>query len=379
MKLGLIITSAALQVALDELKRTMMCASFLYLILFKTSVEHNIIILTDMGYVLSQQEESSYELSISYCSEVPNFYERSYPMVGRECLPTETDPDEKIALYYSGNATQKEDCLSRLPVIALVAFVHDEIHFNPLTGLSLLGEEIITAHFSLENSLVSANVKYDCLFMEYKYLWIANICASMQLDSVIVDQGPTERVSMQRVLSKQDHYQELMTSHNNKITNACNGLLYHPAMVLNIRYCRTADKPLLQLSHGLPPDLPCCLLSLMKPRLSVTPEAYLQKLPQVLINTEAEAYHAKLNIKKKDVDHASNSHSTLPLYKVGDPVYFYSNREYGCENTLVMLWQGPIKANQKMDPLNYTKDPNTGHLITRVHTQYMCAVPSTHE
>ncbi|KAJ9066780.1 hypothetical protein DSO57_1006391 [Entomophthora muscae] len=38
MKLGLIITSAAFQVALDELKRTMMCASFLYLILLKTSV-----------------------------------------------------------------------------------------------------------------------------------------------------------------------------------------------------------------------------------------------------------------------------------------------------------------------------------------------------
>ncbi|KAJ9077200.1 hypothetical protein DSO57_1018896 [Entomophthora muscae] len=54
MKLGLIITSAAFQVALDELKRTMMCASFLYLILPKTSVEHNILILTDMGYVLSQ-------------------------------------------------------------------------------------------------------------------------------------------------------------------------------------------------------------------------------------------------------------------------------------------------------------------------------------
>ncbi|KAJ9082282.1 hypothetical protein DSO57_1006067 [Entomophthora muscae] len=289
-----------------------------------------------MGYVLSQQEESSYELFISHCSEVPNFYQRSYPMVGRERLHTEADPDEKIALYYSGNATQKEDCLSRLPVIALVAFVHDEMHFNPLTDLPL-GGEIITAHSSLENSLVSANVKDDCLFIEYKYLWIANICASLQLDSVIVDQGPTRRVSIQRVLSKQDHYQELMTSHNNKTTNACNVLIYHHAMVLNIRYCRTADKPLLQLSHGRPPDLPCCLLSLMKPRLSVTPEAYLQKLPQVLINKEAEAYHFKLNIKKKDVDHTSNSHPTLPLYKVGDAVYFYSNRGYGCENTLVML------------------------------------------
>ncbi|KAJ9089476.1 hypothetical protein DSO57_1012594 [Entomophthora muscae] len=379
MKFGLIITSAAFQVALDELKRKMMCASFLYLILLKTSVEHNILILTDMFYVLSQQEESSYELSISYCSEVPNFYQRSYPIIGRERLPTEADPDENIALYYSGNATQKKNCLSRLPVIALVAFVHDEMHFNPLTDLSLWGEEIITAHSALENSLVSANVKDDCLFMEYKYLWIAKICSSLQLDSVIVDQGPTGRVSIQRALSKQDHYQELMTSHNNKTTNACNGLLYHPAMVLNIRYCRTADKPLLQLSHGRPPDLPCCLLSLMKPRPSVTPEAYLQKLPQVLINTKAEAYHAKLNIKKKDVDHASNSHPTLPLYKVGDAVYFYSNRGYGCENTLVMLWQGPIKANQKMDPVNYTKDPNTVHLITRVHTQYMCAAPSTHE
>ncbi|KAJ9056037.1 hypothetical protein DSO57_1037153 [Entomophthora muscae] len=38
MKLGLIITFAAFQVALDELKRTMMCVSYLYLILFKTSV-----------------------------------------------------------------------------------------------------------------------------------------------------------------------------------------------------------------------------------------------------------------------------------------------------------------------------------------------------
>ncbi|KAJ9059100.1 hypothetical protein DSO57_1005900 [Entomophthora muscae] len=54
MKLGLIITSAAFQVALNELKRKKMCASFLYLILLKTSVEHNILILTDMGYVLSQ-------------------------------------------------------------------------------------------------------------------------------------------------------------------------------------------------------------------------------------------------------------------------------------------------------------------------------------
>ncbi|KAJ9077865.1 hypothetical protein DSO57_1012688 [Entomophthora muscae] len=170
-----------------------------------------------------------------------------------------------------------------------------------------------------------------------------------------------------------------MTSYNNKTTKTCNGLLYHPAMVLNIRYCIAADKPLLQLSHGRPPDLPCCLLSLMKPRPSFTPEVYLQKLSQVLINTEAEAYHAKLNIKKKGVDHTSNSHPTLPLHKVGDAVYFYSNRGYGCENTLVMLWQGSIKANQKMDPENYTKDPNTGHLITRVHTQYMCAAPSTHE
>ncbi|KAJ9053208.1 hypothetical protein DSO57_1026513 [Entomophthora muscae] len=202
MKLGLIITSAAFQVALDELKRTMMCASFLYLILLKTSVEHNILILTDMGCVLSQQEESSYELSISYCSEVPNFYERSYPMVRRERLPTEADPDEKIALYYSGNATQKEDCLSRLPVIDLFSFVHDEMHFNPLTDLSLWGEEIITAHYALENYLMSANVKDDFLFIEYKYLWIANICSSLQLDSVIVNQGPTGRVSIQRALSK---------------------------------------------------------------------------------------------------------------------------------------------------------------------------------
>ncbi|KAJ9084171.1 hypothetical protein DSO57_1027209 [Entomophthora muscae] len=139
MKLGLIIISSAFQVALDELKRTMICASFLYLILLKTSIEHNILILTDMDYVLSQQEESSYGLSISHCSEVPNFYQRSYPMVGIKRLPTEADPDEKIALYYSGNATQKEDCLSRLPVIALVAFVHDEMHFNPLTDLSLWG------------------------------------------------------------------------------------------------------------------------------------------------------------------------------------------------------------------------------------------------
>ncbi|KAJ9068519.1 hypothetical protein DSO57_1027862 [Entomophthora muscae] len=148
MKLGLIITSAAFQVALDELKRTMMCDSFLYLILLKTSVQHNILILTDMGYVLSQQEESSYELSISYCSEVPNFYERSYPMVGRERLPTEADPDEKIALYYSSNATKKEECLSRLPFIALVAFVHDEMCFNPLTDLSLWGRR------SLQNILL---------------------------------------------------------------------------------------------------------------------------------------------------------------------------------------------------------------------------------
>ncbi|KAJ9063587.1 hypothetical protein DSO57_1039372 [Entomophthora muscae] len=96
-------------------------------------------------------------------------------------------------------------------------------------------------------------------------------------------------------------------------------------MVLNIRYCRTADKPLLQLSHGQPSDLSYCLLSLIKPRPSVTPEAYLQKLSQVLINTEAKAYHAKLNIKKKDVGHASNSHPNLSLYKVGDAVYFYSN------------------------------------------------------
>ncbi|KAJ9070504.1 hypothetical protein DSO57_1007432 [Entomophthora muscae] len=168
MKLGLIITSAAFQVALDELKRKMMCASFLYLILLKTSIEHNILILTDIDYVLSQQEVSSYELPISNCSEVPNFYQRSYPMVGRERLPTEADPDEKIALYYSGNATQKDDCLSRLPVIALIAFVHDEIHFSPLTDLSLWGEEIITAHSALENSLASANVKDDWLFMEYK-------------------------------------------------------------------------------------------------------------------------------------------------------------------------------------------------------------------
>ncbi|KAJ9051287.1 hypothetical protein DSO57_1005874 [Entomophthora muscae] len=379
MKLGLIITSAAFKVALDELKRTMMYASFLYLILLKTSVEHNILILTDMGYLMSQQEESSYEISISYCSEVPNFYQRSYHMVGRKRLPTEADPNEKIALYYYGNAAQKEDCLSRLPVIILIAFVHDEMHFNPLTDLSLWGEEIITAHSALENSLVSVNVKDYCLFMEYKYLLLANICSSLQLDSVIVDQGPTGRVYIQRALFKQDYYQELIISHNNKTKNECNELLYHPAMVLNIRHCRTADKPLLQLSHGCPPDLPCCLLSLMKPRLSVTPEAYLQKLPQVLINTEDEAYHAKLNIKKKDVDHASNSHPTIPLYKVGDPIYFYSNRGYECENTLVMLWQGPIKANHKMDPVNYTKNPNAGHLITRVHTQYMCAAPSTHE
>ncbi|KAJ9081577.1 hypothetical protein DSO57_1013106 [Entomophthora muscae] len=183
--------------------------------------------------------------------------------------------------------------------------------------------------------------------MEYKYLWIANLCSSLQLDSVIVDQGPTGRVSIQRALSKQYHYQEFMTSHNNKTTNACNGLLYHPAMLLNIRYCRTADKPLLQLSHGRPPDLPCCLLSLMRPRPSFTPEAYLPKLPQILINTEAESYHAKLNIKKKDVDHTSDSHPTLSLYKVGDVVHFYSNREYGCKNTLVILCKGLLRPTRK--------------------------------
>ncbi|KAJ9063230.1 hypothetical protein DSO57_1002528 [Entomophthora muscae] len=122
MKLGLFITSAAFRVALDELKRIMMCISFLYLILFKTSVEHKIIIFTDMGSVLSQQEESSYERSIGHCSEVQNFYQRSYPMSGRERLPTEVDPDEKITLYCSGDAIKNEDCLSRLPAIALVAF-----------------------------------------------------------------------------------------------------------------------------------------------------------------------------------------------------------------------------------------------------------------
>ncbi|KAJ9077223.1 hypothetical protein DSO57_1018765 [Entomophthora muscae] len=57
--------------------------------------------------------------------------------------------------------------------------------------------------------------------MEYKYLWIDNICFSLQLDSVIVDQGPTGRVSIQRALSKQYHYQELMTSNNKKTINAC--------------------------------------------------------------------------------------------------------------------------------------------------------------
>ncbi|KAJ9083530.1 hypothetical protein DSO57_1033872 [Entomophthora muscae] len=165
MKLGLIITSAAFQVALDELKRTIMYASLLYLIFLKTSVENNILAFTDMGYVLSQQEESSYELFISHCSEVPNFYQRSYPMVRREHLPTEADPDEKIALYYSGNATQKEDCLSRLPVIALVAFIHDEMQFNPLTDLSLWGEKIAIVYYALENSLFIANVKDACLFM----------------------------------------------------------------------------------------------------------------------------------------------------------------------------------------------------------------------
>ncbi|KAJ9075558.1 hypothetical protein DSO57_1034922 [Entomophthora muscae] len=149
VNLGLIITSAAFQVALDELKRTIMYASFLYLILHKTSVENNILILTDMGYVLYQQEESSYELSISYCSEVSNFYERSYPTIGRERLLTEADSDEKIALYYSGNATQKEDCLSRLPVISLVAFLHDEMHFNPLTDLSLWGGRRPSKHILL--------------------------------------------------------------------------------------------------------------------------------------------------------------------------------------------------------------------------------------
>ncbi|KAJ9084836.1 hypothetical protein DSO57_1020015 [Entomophthora muscae] len=214
MKLGLIITSAVLQVALDELKRTMMCASFLYLFLLKTSVDHNIFALTDMGYVLSQQEESSYKLFISHCSEVQNFYQRNYPMVGREHLPTEADPDEKIVLYYSGNATQKEGCLSRLPVVVLVAFLHYVMHFNPLTDLSLWREEIAIVYYDLENSLVIANLKDDCLFMEYKYLWISNICSSLQLNSVIVDQGPTGRVSIQRVLSNQDHYQELMSSHN---------------------------------------------------------------------------------------------------------------------------------------------------------------------
>ncbi|KAJ9070474.1 hypothetical protein DSO57_1007666 [Entomophthora muscae] len=308
----------------------MMCASFLYLILLKTSVEHNMLILTDMGYVVYQQERVA----------------MNSPLV--IALKFQISMKEAILWLEENTSLLKQIQMRRLPFTIL---------------------EIITVHSALENLLVSANVKDDCLFMEHKYLQIANLCSSLQLDSVIVDQGPTGR----------DYYPELITSHNNKIKNACNGLLYHPAMVLKIRYCRTADKPLLQLSHGHPPDLPCCLFSLMKPRPSVTPEAYLQKLSQVLINTEAEAYHAKLNIKKKDVDHVSNSHPTLPLYKVGDAVYFYSNREYECEKTLVMLWQGPIKANQKMDHVNYTKDLNTGHLITRVHTQYMCAAPSAHE
>ncbi|KAJ9088294.1 hypothetical protein DSO57_1024551 [Entomophthora muscae] len=180
---------------------------------------------------------------------------------------------------------------------------------------------------------MSANVKDDCLFMEYKYLWIANICSSLQLDSVIVDQGPTGRVFIKSAIQA--------------------GLLS------GIDYLSQ------QQDHK-------CILS-------VIPKSYLQKLPHALTNIEAEAYHSKLNIKKKDVDHTSNGHTTLPLYKVSDTVYFHSNRGYRCENTLDMLWQGPIKTNQKMDPVNYTKDPNTGHLITRVHTQYICAAPSTHE
>ncbi|KAJ9065110.1 hypothetical protein DSO57_1023210 [Entomophthora muscae] len=198
-----------------------------------------------------------------------------------------------------------------------------------LIGLVMAGLNVGALSHQPRSLFPAKWVPDNCLFMEYKYLWIANICFSLQLDSLIVDQGPTGRVSIQRALSKQDHYQELMTS----VAKTRPQMHVMDCSIILPWYCRTADKPLLQLSHGRPPDLPCCLLSLMKPRLSVTPEAYLQKLTQVLINTEAEAYNAKLNIKKKDVDHTSNSHPTLPLYKVSDAVYFYSNRGYGCKNT----------------------------------------------
>ena len=122
------------------------------------------------------------------------------------------------------------------------------------------------------------------------------------------------------------------------------------------------------------------MYSLVKPSPAVTPDAYLQKLAQTLIRIQAEAYTVNLNGKLKDVEHATTSRPALPSYQIGDTVYFYSNRGYGCESKLASLWQGPVKVIQKVGPDSYTlKEPTTGHLITRVHAQYMRAAPSEQE
>ncbi|KAJ9063972.1 hypothetical protein DSO57_1035266 [Entomophthora muscae] len=61
-------------------------------------------------------------------------------------------------------------------------------------------------------------------------------------------------------------------------------------------------------------------------------------------------------------------------------VYFLSNRGYSCESKLASFWQGPVQVIQKTGPNSYTlKEPHSGQLITRVHTQYMCAALSDQE
>ena len=148
----------------------------------------------------------------------------------------------------------------------------------------------------------------------------------------------------------------------------------------NIGYHRGTGKTPFQLLYGRQPGLPPLLYSLVQPTQAISPDAYLHKLAQTLIKIQAEAYTVNLNGKTKDVDRASASRPALPQYHVGDSVYFYSNRGYGRESKLASLWQGPVKVIQKVGPDSYTlKEPTSGHLITRVHAQYMRAAPSDQE
>lgn len=144
----------------------------------------------------------------------------------------------------------------------------------------------------------------------------------------------------------------------------------------NIGYnCSTGHTPF-RLLYGRHASVPPSLYSLISDDGVVLVDTYLQRLVQALIKVQSEAYSTNLAKKEKDVERASASRPELPLFEVGDRVYFYAKGTFKRDNKLSSLWQGPAIVVQKVGLNSYTlKEPTQGQLISRVHAQYMRLAP----